>query len=858
MKEEPIALDLDDTLPWNTVFEKEVEYLGYDATALNSEAEPKFTGLCLSGGGVRSAIFCGGVLEYLGEKDLLSEFNYLSTVSGGGYSGAALSYWNNDKESAEKPFELSSFVRAKKNATLPKQDDVPQNGLRETTNPFKYYTHYIRHLRANISYLMPNGFRDALFGTYVVLRSIIINMFIWIGLATGLFSFLLAFKSAKYTPVATLGGARGELGTTTSALGIDAAPESESTHECLQFLHLCEWFGGSYLFWGLGVLAAVALGLLAGLIPLFSLGTFFKWNSGYRWRKRVERVGGALLVAAFVFVPLGLLPVVTQNMSAVQEFITNLSSEGSVSIGFGIFGTVAGSAISIFGLFRARLGGLFGNASSATVVLGAALLVASAAVLSMHFAQNWPTGHILLFFGCSAVLAFVCNINDVSLGRFYRDRLMEAFLPNKDMIKNAGRHSLPLAISGGGTADEADKLTLSELQRPHGTTGVTKRSPHMIHLINSNVLSWWAPDTRSQRRKGDNFILSPLFCGSDMTRWKKTEQVAKNRLTLATAMAVSGAAVNPQGGFAGQGPTTSWPVSIAMSLLSLRLGYWLRWRPVWSGTQFGNHINPGLTQLVRRLASREVRPTNPGAKFGTPHKHAPTFLELSDGGHFDNLGLYEMIRRECRLIVVCDGGHDPANSYEAFAILIRRAKEDFGAEIKFDVEFNKKWSRRSVQSKTASAARTGPQDLVARNVDNEYPSGAEYAEKGYFLASVTYDGETRTPDEDGYRAGRARLGGKAPRARKGLIVYMKSTLIRDVELTTKGYRGSNPLFPSDPTSNQFFSPEQFEAYRDLGKKIARQMDRDLILENLISEMIKDDVSSHSEIAAELAGLSQFA
>ena len=61
------------------------------------------------------------------------------------------------------------------------------------------------------------------------------------------------------------------------------------------------------------------------------------------------------------------------------------------------------------------------------------------------------------------------------------------------------------------------------------------------------------------------------------------------------------------------------------------------------------------------------------------------------GGHFDNLGLYEMIRRECRLIVVCDGGHDPENSYAAFSTLIRRVQEDFGAKIDFDVEFNDKW-----------------------------------------------------------------------------------------------------------------------------------------------------------------------
>ncbi|MEM6376057.1 MAG: hypothetical protein AAF686_07425 [Pseudomonadota bacterium] len=260
---------------------------------------------------------------------------------------------------------------------------------------------------------------------------------------------------------------------------------------------------------------------------------------------------------------------------------------------------------------------------------------------------------------------------------------------------------------------------------------------------------------------------------------------------------------------------------------------------------------------MKRLISSEVRGTVSNNSLGKPHESAPNYLELSDGGHFDNLGLYELIRRGCRIMVVCDGGHDPRYSYDAFSVLTRRVAEDFGATIKFDVHFDKAWPHRKGMKDKPEKAKSGPQDLVARKVENEYPSGTDYAEKGYFLASVTYEGSPQEPGQDGYRACRPVTHGKG-KPHKGLIIYLKSTLIRELELTTKGYKGSNPLFPSDPTSNQFFSPEQFEAYRDVGQKIAAQMDRELRLDNLIEQLTKETGNDLSQIDAQFDGKNQFA
>ncbi len=455
------------------------------------------------------------------------------------------------------------------------------------------------------------------------------------------------------------------------------------------------------------------------------------------------------------------------------------------------------------------------------IILGALVLIYSAALIAMYLALNLDAPAIVCLALVGLIFAWCCSINDVSLGRFYRDRLMEAFMPNYGLIdqQSNGGEKKPLATVGEWATD-ANKLELKELK------GVRP-----IHLINTNLVSWWSNDSRAARRKGDNFVLSALHCGSDLTGWQETENVAKGKVTLATAMATSGAAVNPQGGFAGQGPTTSPAVSFAMALLNLRLGYWLPWNN-WRWISFnGNHINPGLHMAARMLLPSCLRKST----------NAPGFLELSDGGHFDNLGLYELIRRRCSVIVVCDGGHDPGDSYGALSSLIRRVREDFGADICFDVKFSDNWSMHKFSDEVLNDRDTGPQNVVARPVVDHFPRGTEYAEKGFFMGIIRYGKNPGKEGEDGYRCNRKPEENSNER---GLLIYVKSTMIRDLDITTKGYRGHNTLFPFDPTANQFFSPEQFEAYRDLGEKLCKQMIDECGLEKILEKSGKEEMNGY--------------
>ena len=207
---------------------------------------------------------------------------------------------------------------------------------------------------------------------------------------------------------------------------------------------------------------------------------------------------------------------------------------------------------------------------------------------------------------------------------------------------------------------------------------------------------------------------------------------------------------------------------------------------------FGNHFVPGLSEILAETFSR-------------PSTEGPTFIELSDGGHFDNLGLYELIRRRCGLILVCDGGEDSTGAYESFTSLMTLAREDFGAVFRLDCALAGKPS--------------GPAQLVARPRQDEYHKAAEYAERGFFLATIHYDDAKDAPGGgEGLLEDRTTEGPAV-----GLVIYLKATMLAELGLPSRGYKGVNPAFPSEPTTDQFFSPEQFNAYVDVGNRVARQM-----------------------------------
>ncbi len=371
----------------------------------------------------------------------------------------------------------------------------------------------------------------------------------------------------------------------------------------------------------------------------------------------------------------------------------------------------------------------------------------------------WPLafGVIALAF----VTGFFVNLNYISIHRYYRDRLMETFMPDIDKALD----------NVTGPALGSDSAFFHELSNPE--------APHCpYHIVNTNVVLVDSKERTRRGRGGDSFILSPSYCGSNATGWRPTNKFMDGKMTLATAMAISGAAANPNTGVGGTGITRNRLLSFLMAFLNLRLGYWVphptklkesRIRP--------NHFLPGLYEVVK-AGYHEDR----------------WFLQISDGGHFENLGLYELVRRRCRVIVVCDGGADADYSFSDLQVTLRYILADFGAHITFDAD-------------------NRPEKLIPK-IDVGYPKGVMLAEQGHIVGEITY-----AKDEKGAESA------------KGTLIFLKTTLVSGLSLGTLGYAGANRDFPDQKTLDQFFDEEQFEAYRELGYTIAKEMINDIRTNN---------------------------
>lgn len=278
------------------------------------------------------------------------------------------------------------------------------------------------------------------------------------------------------------------------------------------------------------------------------------------------------------------------------------------------------------------------------------------------------------------------------------------------------------------------------------------RRPKLFHVVNMALNLAWSDKLAWQERKAETFTASPLHCGNLWLGYRRSRYYGgDNGISLGTAFTVSGAAANPNMGYMLSSPLASF----LMSMFNVRLGWWLG--------------NPG--PAGNRTCQRDV----PRFVLGPVVQEAlqladdqKPYVYLSDGGHFENLGLYEMVLRRCNLIVVCDASTDSDYSYESLGVAIRKIRIDLGVPIEFE-EF-----------------RFAPPEALG---------GRHCA-----IAKVRYS----CVDEDGT---------------DGVLVYIKPSLAGDEPRDILNYRVGNQKFPQDSIADQFFDEPQFESYRMLGSHI---------------------------------------
>jgi hypothetical protein len=276
------------------------------------------------------------------------------------------------------------------------------------------------------------------------------------------------------------------------------------------------------------------------------------------------------------------------------------------------------------------------------------------------------------------VAGLFANVNRYSLHERYRNRLIRAFL-------GGARASDPDRQPDGFTGfDWNDNVRVSSLWGRGPPTGRHWRPFHVINITlthaSSSRLAW-------RQRKGESFTVTPKFCGSANLGYRRTSEYGSpdGGITLGTAMAISGAAVSPNMGYRS-------PPSIAflLTMSDVRPGRWLG-NPGAAGS-----FVPYWQRVLKQRVTRRDRPLAPYAQdapwfaagpllaelFGLTTENS-AYVHLSDGGHFENLGLYEMVRRRCRWIVVCDGTEDLGREWEDLGDAARKIWLDLGARIRF-------------------------------------------------------------------------------------------------------------------------------------------------------------------------------
>jgi len=316
------------------------------------------------------------------------------------------------------------------------------------------------------------------------------------------------------------------------------------------------------------------------------------------------------------------------------------------------------------------------------------------------------------------VLTLMININKTSLHSRYRERLDRAYVLRRN-------------------------VKLSEL---------STLTPYQI--INS-AINIQGSSTNLRGRDADTFIMSRNYCGGELTKYYRTDLLENldPNFNLATAVAISGAAISPN-----QGYRTNRLLRLLMGLANMRLGYWF--------------INPMQVPAKRK-----------GAK-GNRHSVSPYYfllelvgkldenkknVYLTDGDHFDNLRLYELLKRKCKFIVVVDAEQDARSTFHGLAHVASLARIDFGYEINISV------------------ARLQPdQSLFSQD-------------------HVTF-GQIRYSENE-----------------SGQLVYIKNTITGGEDIYIHEYRSRSATFPHETTADQFFTEEQYEAYRALGFHIGYRL-----------------------------------
>jgi patatin-like phospholipase len=825
----------------------------------NQRLRDKKVGLAFSGGGIRSATFHLGVLQTLAEYGLLRQFDYLSTVSGGGYIGSWLARWIQQEG-------------------IDKVEQALPGGLQEAPE--------VNFLRDYSNFLTP---RKGLFGadtwaaiaTY--LRNLLLNQAILVSFLGALLLFPWALGSAfalgpyaesQAMALCVTAGALVALAVGCAVLNTSTCrggkPKKFSQQKWVLITVVLPLFAGAFLLnysiWRTPALWTPEFSTVAGA-AVYVLGHLLGWVTA-KIVCRQEPASVPTFLNVLWALPAGIFAgYEVYGLSRLASYWNSISSEiglwhaaswGAplVVVAFLLAGTLH-TGLAKFALsfeiheWWARLGGwlmlwslfwsaLFGVAifapwgvekfeayvwtkriailtwlihssygalsgwskktggsnpsesaggtsmvrelvaRAAPFVFAAGLLILVACgvhelvetgkfpgtspngywEITATLQSSWLWGAFFLLLAFSIFLSWRVDINRFSMNLLYRNRIVRCYLG----ASNPNRREQPFT-----GFDPADDVKLETFAQPDGKPmqgGLAYSGPYPI--LNGTMTVTHGQRLAWQERKAESFVFTPRFCGYDFPElrpennkssgamegaYQPTHQWAfrDGGIPLGSAVAISGAAVNPNSGY-----HTFPPLAFLMTVFNVRLGVWLA-NPRFKNAEFWARLRqpqggPALSLLY--LLNELVGTATDRSKY----------VNLSDGAHFENLAIYELVRRECDFIVAGDAGEDPGPGFEDLVNAIRKCRTDLGAEITLDLE---------------PFRITGPEGFAATHTQ---------------FGSIQY------------------ASGKL-----GRILYIKSSLTKNDPVDVLAYKRAHASFPHESTADQFFDEAQFESYRMLGR-----------------------------------------
>ena len=391
--------------------------------------------------------------------------------------------------------------------------------------------------------------------------------------------------------------------------------------------------------------------------------------------------------------------------------------------------------------------------------------------------REWLAGSVIVAVAASLLV----NVNLFSLNAMYANRLTRAFLGASRRTDEGRKRWDPAdrdqrALAGAPTGvlgltrdpnpvtdfDPHDDLELAQLRIGAGDGAARYWGPHVVlntalNLVGGGELAW-------RDRKAESFMLTPLHCGARSTGYVATPKETGLRLSVGRAISVSGAAVDPNMNF-----HQSAAVTMLLTIFNARLGVWIQnpnpdtWSWWWKGWPWRRNRPRGTRSasygglLVKEILGNTDEKGN--------------YVHISDGGHFDNLGVYELVKRRCRYIVAVDATENPLATSDNLGILVRLCRVDLGVRIEVN---------------TAPLKVVGPDGISRAHV---------------VIGRVRYD------DVD---------YGQTP----GMLIYIKSTMTGDEPPDVQQYANLHSEFPRQSTVDQSFDEDQFESYRALGDHVA--------------------------------------